>query len=87
MVWRKNYTLLTWALITGIVAGDLLGFILSRTLPDSPVKELVLHKTHIGFSPFTLDLIVLKFTLGFSLSFNIFTVILIIIALYIYYKL
>ncbi len=87
MVWRKSYTLLTWALITGIIAGDLLGFILQRSLPDSPVKELVLHKTQIGFSPFTLDLIVFKLTLGFSLTFNIFTVILIIIALYIFYKL
>jgi len=87
MVWRKSYSLLTWGLIAGIITGDILGFILSKSLPDSPVKELVLHKTHIGISPFSLDLIVFKLTFGLSVSFNIFTIVLIIIALYIFYKL
>jgi len=87
MVWRKSYTLLTWGLIIGIVSGDIIGYILMKTLPDSPVKSLVLNNVHIGFSPVTFDFIVLKFTIGLSFAFNLLTVIFIIIALYVFYRL
>ncbi len=87
MVWRKSYTLLTWGLIIGIVSGDIIGQILLKILPESPVKSLVLNSVHIGFSPATIDLIVFKFTIGLVFSFNLLTVIFIIIALYVFYKL
>ena len=87
MVWRKRYTLLLWGFIIGVVAGDIIGHILKRTLPDSPVKALVLNSVYVGFTPFTVDLIVVKFTLGLSFAFNLFVVIFVFVALYIFYKL
>ena len=58
------------ALIIGAMLGTLLGDLLGMILPPGVVKELFLRSVAVSLNPTTLDLLVLKFTLGFSLKLN-----------------
>ncbi len=59
------------AVLLGALAGDLVGELLRALAPPGTVKDLVLRPITFGISPFTLDLAILKITLGFTLDFNL----------------
>jgi len=69
-------------LLIGTVVGEILGFI----LPDNNVvKKVLVDSFRYEFAPVTLNLIVLTITFGFTLKFNIISLLGITIAWY-YYK-
>lgn len=59
--------------------GEFLGFI----IPDGTVKTVFLKNIWVGFSPITINLHIVSFTIGFHLKFNIISVIGIILFAYI----
>jgi len=59
------------AILLGALTGDVIGEILRTLLPPSAAKEVLLKPVQIGFSPVTLDLLVARITLGFSIDFNL----------------
>ena len=59
------------AILLGALTGDVIGEILRTFLPPSAAKEVLLQPVQIGLSPVTLDLLVAKFTFGFTLDFNL----------------
>ncbi|NLJ33303.1 MAG: DUF4321 domain-containing protein [Firmicutes bacterium] len=61
----KSMSLLLLLLLTGAAIGGLVGDILASHLPI-----LIVDKT-FGFSPITIDLGILQFTLGFILHLNL----------------
>ncbi|MFT9495099.1 DUF4321 domain-containing protein [Anaerosolibacter sp.] len=68
-----------------IAVGGIIGGIIGDIFRDS-VKILSYGKT-IGFNPMTIDLSILKLTLGFVLSLNLASVLGIILAIIIFSKL
>ncbi len=78
---RKLGVLFLW-LVCGAVIGSLLGQLLGLILPPGVVKDFFLAGTDLGFGPTTIDLAVLTFTLGFTLTINVMGVLGILFAAY-----
>ena len=71
MFLRKTTFKVLVAILLGALIGDVIGEILRIVLPPSAAKEIILHPVQFGFSPFTVDLVIVKFTLGLTIDFNI----------------
>jgi len=67
---RRLGSLVLW-LVCGVVIGSLFGELLGLILPEGVVWEFFLTSTNIGIGPVTLDLAVVSFTLGFTLTINV----------------
>jgi hypothetical protein len=72
------------AIFIGALTGAVLGEIIALILPDGVVKEFFLRSVSFGFTPTTLDLVLVTFTIGLSLKLNIVGVIGIFLAAYIF---
>ncbi len=69
-------------ILLGAFIGSALGEILAFILPQGVVKEFFLRSAVFTLGPTTLDIIILTFTLGFSLKLNVIGVLGIAIAAY-----
>jgi hypothetical protein len=70
-------------LILGAIIGTALGELISFALPDGVVKQFFLRSFTPGFDPSTLNLGIVKLTLGFAMRINIIGIIGIILTAYI----
>ncbi len=77
----RNPLMLVLLLAVGVVIGGLLGDVFKESIP------VLGYSKAIGFEPFTLDLIVLKTTLGLMINMNIASVIGIIISIFTFSRL
>lgn len=68
---RKTTFKVLIAILLGALIGDVIGEILRIALPPSAAKEIILHPVQFGFSPFTIDFVIAKFTIGLTVDFNI----------------
>ena len=75
---HKNFLMYLIVMLIGLVIGGVLGDVFQDT-----VTILSYGKT-IGFQPFTIDLSVIQFTIGFLMTINVASIIGIIIALIIF---
>jgi hypothetical protein len=73
------------ALILAAVVGGLIGDIIGSFMPEGAVKTLFQKCVNVGFSPFTLDLFAVNFTLGLMVKIN-FVSILFIILVVLYFR-
>ncbi len=71
------------AIFLGAIIGGVLGELVSVILPGGVVKDFFTRSISIGFSPVTLNLVLMTFTLGFTFKLNIIGVIGLIVAAYI----
>lgn len=67
---KRPLVIIFLALVVGAMLGTLLGELLGMILPPGVVRELFLRSVSVALTPTTIDLLVLKFTLGFSLKLN-----------------
>jgi hypothetical protein len=85
-MYRKSTGVLIVTLFVGLLIGTVVGEILGFILPDNNVvKKVLVDSFRYEFPPGTLNLIVLTITFGFTLKFNI-TSLLGIAAAWYYYK-
>lgn len=83
---RKTTGMFVVSLLVGLLMGTVVGNILGTILPDGSVVEKVLVNSYTYvFPPFTLNLVVLTITLGFSLKVNLISLIGLAVAWY-YFK-
>lgn len=80
---KRTIGKLVFAIILGGVLGSLVGQAVGLVLPDSVVKEFFMLSADPGFSPTTIWLGAFTLTLGFTLHFNVGSVIGVAIAIYI----
>ena len=78
---RRIGILFLW-LVCGAVIGSLLGQLLGLILPEGVVRQFFLAGASIGFSPATVNLAVVSFTIGLSLTINVVGVLGILFAAY-----
>ena len=79
---NKPIAVVTAILVLGAILGSLVGEILGFILPEGVVKQFFLLSKTISIGPGTVDLIMFKFTLGFSITLNVVSLIGIGIAYY-----
>ncbi|MBS3995468.1 MAG: DUF4321 domain-containing protein [Alkaliphilus sp.] len=71
-----------WVLVMLIVVGVVIGGLIGDIFKDS--IQILSYSKSIGFQPFTLDLIVLRTTIGLMVNFNVASIIGIIFAIIIF---
>ena len=80
---RKSLSFILLVLILGAIIGSALGELIAFLLPEGVVEQFFLRAALLGFEPFTANLGVFTFTLGFTLKLNIIGIIGITLAAYI----
>ena len=78
-----------WILLLFIILGGLLGGILGETLrviaPQGTIQNIFSTALHPGIQPpLTIDLVIVKLTMGFSIKMNLLTFLGILLGLYLY---
>ncbi|MCB1161968.1 MAG: DUF4321 domain-containing protein [Candidatus Krumholzibacteriia bacterium] len=71
---RKSFKTIVLAILLGIAVGTLLGDLLGIVLPDGIPRDVLTYSRSFTLEPFTVNLLVVSFTLGFSLTFNLLSV-------------
>jgi hypothetical protein len=71
---RKRTGVLVLILVVGALVGSGLGKVLGTVIPEGPARDFFIRAVEIGFSPFTLNLAIIRLTLGFTFEINIITI-------------
>ena len=79
---KRSFGFIIFVIILGAIIGSALGEIIGLIIPAGVVKDALLQSVTPSIEPGTLDLVVLKFTIGLALKINFVGVIGIIIAAY-----
>ena len=74
------------AVLLGALAGDLVGELIRYLIPPGTVKDLVLKPVTFGISPFTLDLVIFKITLGLTVDFNLVALLFVFLMVFLLWK-
>ncbi|HEY4485136.1 MAG TPA: DUF4321 domain-containing protein [Nitrospiria bacterium] len=82
---QKTSWLLFFFILLGGLLGGLLGEILRVIAPQGPLQEIFSRVHEIGLvPPFTIDLKLMAVTFGFQLRINLFSILGILLGIYIY---
>ncbi len=74
-------------LIGLLIAGAIIGALLGQTVSGVDALKWLAYSKDISVSPFTINLVIIKFTFGFDFSMNIAQVLCMVIAIAVYPKL
>ena len=82
---RKSPWILVTCVLVGGLFGGLLGEILMAVTPPGIIQNIFTQAVHPGLSPpVTIDLWLLKFTVGFTVKMNVLTFIGILLGVFVY---
>ena len=85
MIHKKFWTFIA-AIIAGILSGSLVSELLKMILPTGVVKNFLTYSVNFGVQPpFTINLAVVKFSFGFTISFTVMSLLFLILVVY-YFK-
>jgi hypothetical protein len=79
---RKSLGFVFLILIIGAIIGTALGELIAYLLPEGVVEQFFLKSATIGFDPFTVNLGIISFTLGFKFILNVIGIVGIAVAAY-----
>lgn len=79
---NRELAFIITSLILGAVIGGLLGDVVATYLPDGAAKTLFSKSIEIGFSPATLNLYSLVFTIGFMVKINFMSVLFVLLVIF-----
>jgi hypothetical protein len=82
----RSIGLLVLAVLIAGVLGSALSYILSSVFPVGPVREFFFAAKPVAVGPFDLDLVFIRLTLGVALSVNVLAIVLVALAVYVWYK-
>ena len=82
---RKSPWILVSCVVVGALLGGLLGEILTAVFPAGVIQNIFTQAVHPGLTPpVTIDLWLLKVTVGFTLKMNLLTFIGILLGVFVY---
>ena len=81
---RKSYWILLIFVLIGGLLGGVLGEILRVMAPHGNIQTIFATHFNPGISPFTIDMVLLKFTVGFELKINLLSLIGMFLGIYLY---
>ena len=82
----RSVGLLVLAVILAGVAGSVVSYFLSGVFPQGPVRDFFFKSLAIGIPTFTLNLGFATLTLGLSFAVTTVAVLLVLLAIYLWYK-
>ncbi|MCL6466201.1 MAG: DUF4321 domain-containing protein [candidate division WOR-3 bacterium] len=82
----RSIGLLILAIVVAGIAGSILSYFLSGLFPPGPVRDFFFKSMQIGVPTFTLNLGFATLTFGLSFAVTTFAVLLLILAVYLWYR-
>ncbi|MEO0071204.1 MAG: DUF4321 domain-containing protein [candidate division WOR-3 bacterium] len=82
----RSIALLILAVVVAGISGSIVSYFLSGLFPSGPVRDFFFKSAQVGVPIFTINLGFATFTFGFSFSVTTFAVILIVFAIYLWYR-
>lgn len=79
----RRITLTLFIIIIGGIVFGVIGEFIGYLIPDGTIKTVFLKYIWVGFSPVTINLHLVSFTIGFHIKFNLISVLGIIFLSYI----
>jgi len=74
------------AFFFGAVVGTAVNELVRHFVPQSPVKDFLVRYLAVGFSPTEINLVLIRFTIGFYLEFSPITVLVILLFVWLIYR-
>ena len=82
---QRNFWIFLVFILLGAFLGSILGEILGIVAPEGPLRNIFLKAFKIGIDPaFTLNIRIITFTIGFTFSINLMSILGMIIGVYLY---
>ncbi len=82
----RSIGLLVIALVVAGIAGCILSYFLSGLFPAGPVRDFFFKSVQVGVPTFTLNLGFASITFGISFAVTTFVVVLLILAIYLWFR-
>ena len=82
----RSIGLLVLAVVVAGVIGSALSYVLSSVFPEGPVRNFFFSARSVALGPLELDLAFIKLTLAVALSVNVLAIVLVALAIYLWYK-
>lgn len=82
----RSIGLLILAVVVGGIAGSIVSYFLAGLFPAGPVRDFFFKSVQIGLRSFTLDLGFATLTFGLSFAITTFAVLLVVLAVYLWYR-
>ena len=79
---KRNVGFVFVIIFTGIVLGTAFSQLVGMIVPEGVVRDFFIKSLTIGWQPFTLDLYILSFTLGFSFDVSVISIVGVAVAWY-----
>ncbi len=84
MARKKPVSILLVMLVVGMLAGSMVGEVISLVLPDGVVKQFFIRSITPGFEPVEINLEVVRITVGLDVTLNIISILGILLAVYLF---
>ena len=68
---QKSFRTILLSILLGIAVGTLVGELLGLVLPEGIPRDVLTYAKSFTLAPFTVDLLIVSVTLGFSITFNL----------------
>lgn len=82
----RSIGLLILAVVVAGVAGSIVSYFLSGLFPSGPVRDFFFKSVQVGIPTFALNLGFATITFGLSFAVTTFAVILLVLAIYLWYR-
>jgi len=79
---KKSLAFIIFIIVIGALIGTVLGEIVAYLIPAGVVKDFFLKSASASIGPGTINIIIMTFTIGFSIKLNVMGIIGILIAAY-----
>ncbi len=86
MLMRRTTEKVITAIILGTITGDVIGALIHRFLPESPLRDLLVNQVSVGFNYFEVNLLIVDFGLKLMISFNLLAIIFMFLMIYLLHK-
>ncbi len=70
----KSFKMILLSILLGIAVGTLVGGLLGLVMPEGIPRDVLTYSKSFTLAPFTVDLLIFSFTFGFSITFNLLSV-------------
>lgn len=70
----KSFKMILLSILLGIAVGTLVGELLGLVLPEGIPRDVLTYAKSFTLGPFSVDLLIFSFTFGFSVTFNLLSV-------------
>jgi hypothetical protein len=82
----RSIGLLVLAVVVAAVCGSVISYFVAGVFPQGPVRDFFFKALEFGVPTIVLNLSFARLTFGISLAVSVFTIVLVVLAVYLWYR-